>query len=97
MKRHHAVAGSEFRDARAYRRYHAGRLVPVDPRWREQVMLDLLQVGVADAARLDPNQKFPRSNKRRRNFFYLNHAGPTIYGSVHGLRYRTRLRIGSRQ
>ena len=39
-------------------------LVAVDPRAGQQVILDLLQVSVADAASLDPDEQFAGTNRR---------------------------------
>src|ERR1035437_4113995 len=54
MKCHHAVARPVFRDASTHRHYDSRRFVTVHPRRRQQVVLDLLEVGVADATSLHP-------------------------------------------
>src|ERR1039458_3325503 len=88
---HHAVTRPEARDPGADRSHRAGGLVPEDARRLEQVVLDLLQVRITDAASFHPNEDFARADSRRRNFLHLNRTLASIHGRVHGLRYGAHL------
>src|ERR1019366_1765449 len=94
---HHAVALLETGDPGTGSGHRAGGFVPVDARRLEQVVLDLLQVGMADAASFHANEDFARADPRRWNFLHLNRTLASIHGRVHGFRYGAHLRIGNRQ
>jgi len=61
------VARFKIAYAAAHARHYAGSLVPVDPRRRQQVVLDLLQIGVADAASLHAHQQLTGADFGRRD------------------------------
>ena len=48
-------------------RHHARRLMPKNAGRSQQIVFDLLQIGVADAARLHAHQDFPWADARGRN------------------------------
>src|SRR5262249_16925072 len=95
MERNHPVAGTETRNFGANRCDHACGLVPINPRRSQQVMLDLLEVGVANATRFDPDQEFAWTDLRSRYFFDSDYAFAAIDGGVHGWRHRVQVRIAS--
>ena len=74
MKRHHAIARPELGDAAAHRGHHAGGLVPVDARRRQQIVFDLLQIGVADAASFHADQNLAGADRRRRDLLHGDDA-----------------------
>ena len=60
-----AVAGLEFRDVGAHVRDHARGLMAVNARRGEQVVFDLLEIGVADAAGFHADEDFARADLGR--------------------------------
>jgi hypothetical protein len=66
-------------DSRDYTR----GLVAVDARGRKKVVLNLLKIGVADAATLDADQDFALSDERSFDGFDRDPAGSAIYGRSH--------------
>ncbi len=97
MKCHHPVARPVFRDARPHRRHNSSRFVTVHPRRRQQVVLDLLEVGVTDATSFHPYQNLATPDGGCGNLLNADHALPAIDGCVHSFGYSTRVRIGSLQ
>ena len=83
VKHHHPVAGMKARDAGAHRRDHAGGFVAVNPGRLQQVIGDLLQIRVADAARLHADQDLPRTNLRDGNRFHFHASGAAIHRGLH--------------
>ncbi len=74
MERHHPVARCEPGDAAAHRGHYARCLVAVNARRSQQVVFDLLEVGMADAACLDTDENLARTDLRRRDLFHRNYA-----------------------
>jgi hypothetical protein len=97
VKGYHPIAGFELGDAAADRSHHTRGFVSVYARRCQQVVFDLFQIGMADAAGLNTNEDFPRPDAGRRDLFQLDHAGAAIDRGMHGLRDRAPIRIGSRQ
>ena len=67
---------------------HARRLMPENPRRREQVVLDLLEIGVADPAAFHPDQQFSGPDGGRGYRFHRNRAVAGIHGGLHRWRAR---------
>ncbi len=67
----------------AARRHHAGGFVAENARRREQVVLDLLQVGVADAASLHAHQHLSRADLGNRHTLHFNASIPRVDRCVH--------------
>jgi len=86
-----------FRDAGAHRRHNSGGFVPVHPRRRQQVVLDLLEVGVTDATSFHPYQNLATPDGGRGDLLDADHALAAIDGCVHSLGYSTQVSIGSLQ
>src|SRR3954447_11179375 len=97
MKRNYPVSALELSNTAAHSSHHSRSFMPIYAGRSEQVILDLLQVGVTDAAGLHANQDFPRADGWRRNLFNADHAATPVDRGVHGFRYDEPVRIGSRQ
>ncbi len=78
-----AIAGGESPHAAADGRHYARRLMSKDARRREQVVFDLLEIGVADPAALHADQQFARSDGRRRHLLHRHHAVAGIDRGAH--------------
>ena len=85
VKGDNTVSGSERLNPGSNRHYLSGRLMPVDTGRGQQVVLDLLEVGVADAAALHSHQKFARSNDGYGDRLDAHSAVALVDGSVHGV------------
>ena len=59
----------------------------VNPRSRQQIVLDLFQIGVTDAAGLDADQHFAGTDLRRRNTFDVDGLLTQIHGGLHRCRH----------
>jgi hypothetical protein len=92
-----AIAQPEAGDSGTNGGYDPGRLMAVDARRSEQVVLDFLEVCVANPAGLDANQDLAGADGWRWNPLHANHAAAAINGGVHGFRDDESVRIGSRQ
>jgi hypothetical protein len=66
---------------------HPGRFMAVDARRRKQIVLNLFEIGVADAAGFHPYEDFIRRNGRRLDVLHRNPPAPGIDGGPHVLRY----------
>ena len=84
MKDNHPVAGSVTCNSLPHRRHHTRRLMSINARRRKQVVLDLLQIGMADTARLNADQDLTAADFGNRNRFHLHHAGALVHGGLHG-------------
>jgi hypothetical protein len=87
VKNNDAIARRVFCDPIADSRDYTGSLVAVDARGRKEVVLDFLEIGVADAAALDPDQDFAAPDKRGFDGFDRDSAWATIHGRSHDARY----------
>lgn len=67
MKDDDAIADGIAANAGADRGHHAGRLMAVDARRLEQIVFNLLKIGVADTAALDPDEQFAGTDFGGRN------------------------------
>ena len=67
-------------------RHHSGRFMAVNARRRQQVVFDLLQIGVADAAGFHPDQDLARPDGGRGDLLDATTLCAAIYGGMHGLR-----------
>ncbi len=94
---HHAVAGFEFGNARAHGGHHAGGFMPINARRRQQVVFDLLEVGMADSAGFHADQNFAGPNGRSGNLFDGDDTLASINRRVHGVGDCASVRIGNRQ
>src|SRR5262249_52136390 len=56
VKDHYAIARRKAFHALSHLRHHTGGLMPVDPRRRQQIVFNLLEIGMADAAGFDAHQ-----------------------------------------
>src|SRR5207245_505587 len=81
-----AVALTKARDAGGARGNGAGNLVAEDPRPVEQALLDLLDVGDADAAHLDANEDLAGIERRHRDVLDGEGSLLAIDGGAHGWR-----------
>ena len=97
VKCHNAITRAELVDARTDFGHHAGGFVPINSRRFEQVVLDLLQIGIADSTGLHPHQDLAGADLGRRNLFHVNDARAAINGGVHGIGNGDPLRTGNRQ
>src|SRR5579871_2992962 len=100
VKHDHAVAGCVTRDARADGGDHPRCFMPIDAGRCKQVVRDLLEVGVADAACFDTNQYLAWADLRDGNGFYLDSARAFIDRRLHRAQTRgcgNQTRIGNRQ
>ena len=88
MEHNHPVTGREARDAFAHSRHHAGGLMAVNPRRSQQVVLDFLEIGVADAAGFNANQNFTGADFGHRDGFHLDDALAFIHGGLHHRDFR---------
>ncbi len=64
MEGEHAVAGFEFGYVRAHCGHHARGFMSIDAGRRQQIVFDLLEIGVADAASLHADQNFAAAQWR---------------------------------
>jgi hypothetical protein len=71
----HAIARGIFRNPIADGCNDAGSFVAVDPRRREEVVLDFLQIGMTNAAALHSNQNFALRQRWRLDRFEGDAAG----------------------
>ena len=87
MERNHPISGSEASNARSSGSDNAGRLMPENSRCWEQIVFNLFEIRMANAAALDTNQQFARANLRSGNVLYRNATVPDIHCGLHLLRY----------
>ena len=88
MMQRHALADLELPDARADANDRAGGFVAKDARRRHRAVLDLLDVGRADAAHRHPDEQFARPDARHRHRLHPQIVCPAINHRLHGLRNR---------
>ena len=86
MMQRHALADLELPDARADADDGAGGFVAEDARRRHGAVLDLLDVGRADAADGHPDEQFVRPDARHGHGFEPQIVRPAIHHRLHGLR-----------
>src|SRR5208283_1589636 len=97
MEGHHAVPRAKLLDLGPHAGHHARRLM-AENAWRhQQVVLDLLQVRMADAAGLHPNQDFAWPDFGRGNFLDLHQALSAVHGGMHSGGYGVHFRTGNLQ
>src|SRR5581483_6266710 len=97
MERYHAVARAKSGNAAAHRRDHPCCLMSIDARRLEEVVLDLFEVRMANAARFDTNQEFARTDRWSWDFLNVDNAASTVNRGVHSRRYGDHFRTGSLQ
>ncbi len=87
MEENHAIAGRVFRHSLADGNDDTGRFVTIDTRRRKQVVLDLLEIGMTDAAGFHANKQLARPDDRRVDALDSDLAVSGINGCPHGARY----------
>ena len=97
MKRNHSISALELSNTDAHRGHDAGGFMSVNAGRSQQVVLDLLQIGVTDSAGFDANQDLAGTDGWRWDLFNVYHAAAAINGGMHGFRDDESVRIGSRQ
>src|SRR4029077_17092851 len=90
MEDHHAVAPLEIANAFADLRHNACGLMAVDSRRSEKIVLDLLQIGVTDAAGFHAYEDLPSRYARSGHVLNGDDGSPFIHGGAHGPRYNWR-------
>ena len=88
MKRHHAVARLVIAHSLTDRDNRPRHLVPENPRRRMRPRMNLLQVGPADAARMNADQHLAATNRRHRHRLQSNIILPAIHNRTHRRRHR---------
>ena len=84
MMQRHALPDLEAPDACPDPDNGAGGFVAKDAGWRHCAVLDLLDVGWADAADGHPDEQFVRPNARHRHGFEPQIIHPAIHHRLHG-------------
>ena len=97
MKSDYPVANGKLRHPGSYRRNKSSGLMTVDARWGKEVVLNFLQVGVANAARLHADEDLPGPDGGRWDLFHADQAVPAVNRGVHRTRNVAQTRIGNRQ
>jgi len=86
MEGNDPITRGESGDPGASGGYHARCLVTVDARPGQQVILDLLQVGMTDTTGFDTDQDFPWTDSRGSDFLDLNGLVSHVNRRFHGSR-----------
>ncbi len=86
MEHQNSVADLEIRNFLADCRNFAGCLVSIYPRGSQQIVFDLLQIGMTNTAAMNLDEDFSRSDVRHRNRLNPDSALADVYGCLHGLR-----------
>jgi len=86
MMQRHALADVELPDARSGADDGAGGFMAKDARWRHGAVVDLLDVGRADAADGHADEQFIRPDERNGHGLQSQIVRPTIHDRLHGLR-----------
>src|ERR1700730_4378879 len=83
MKARYAIAGFEFRDARAHSDHRAGKLVTQDLRRSEEAVMNLLDISSANAARPHAEHNLTFAYFRDRHALDLDAPLAAIHASPH--------------
>ena len=86
----HAVARFEITDAIARFRNDAGDLMAVNARRSQKIVLDLLQIGVADAAGFHAHEDLAGAYPGSGHVFNSDNGSPFVHGGAHGPGYNWR-------
>ena len=84
VEHHHAIAQFVTGNIFAQSSNHSGGLMTKDARCGMGTGCDLLQIGAADAAGVDPNQDFSRADLRNRNGLQPDVINAAINCRLHG-------------
>jgi hypothetical protein len=93
VKNNYAIAGRVFGHALTNGGHYARDFMTVNARRREQIVLDLFEIGVANPATLHADQHFARPDGRRLNRLNGDAAVSKIDGGLHGARRRLTRRV----
>jgi hypothetical protein len=83
MEDNDAIAGFESGDVGTHVRYDARGFVTEDTRRSEQVVFDLLEIGVADATGFDADQDFAGANFGSADSIDRDETVAAIHGGLH--------------